>query len=131
MADHHDGQVRMLAAGQLDDAREVVHERLDVLDHPFLALGGAVAVMVAGVDGGALVGERRGDVLVAAGMLAEAVDDDGDERGVVATPAVKVQAALAALDGRAHWSPLSQLEARCPPGRGAGRGRPRTGCGLR
>ena len=100
--DHHDGQSGMLGAGELDDEHRVVDEQLDVLDDALLALGSAVTVVVAGVDRGALVHKRLRDVVVPARMLGQTVDDHGDERGVVAAPAVQLEAALAAGDLVAH-----------------------------
>ena len=69
----------MIGPGPVGDGMKVVDERLDVVDERPLAGRATMAEVVGGVDDGAEPDEHRRDVLVAAGVLAVAVGEQGDE----------------------------------------------------
>jgi hypothetical protein len=78
VADEHHQRAGMLLARQLHDLVQVVDHLLEVLDQHALAPGLAVADVVGTHDHGSAVHQRRGHVLVAADVLAVAVDQHDD-----------------------------------------------------
>ena len=78
------GKAGVIGPGPVGDGMQVADERLDVVDERPLARRATVAEVVGGVDDGAEPDEHRRHVLVAAGVLAVAVGEQGDESRVVA-----------------------------------------------
>ena len=84
VADHHDRQV---AASMLDHGAQVVDDGLEVLDERLLAVRAAVADVVGADDERAAGDQRLRDVLVPADVLAVAVHEHDEPRGVLGGPA--------------------------------------------
>src|SRR5688500_17469939 len=89
----------MGAAGNLGDQVEVGRNRLALGDQGALALGEAVAHVVGRVDGRPFGDKPVGDVVVTAGVLAVAVGDQPDERGVGVRPLEEDEVAGGARKG--------------------------------
>src|SRR4051794_29463505 len=100
----------MGALGQLYNRVQVVDDPLEVLDQGPLALRAPVAQVVGPVDNSAAVHQRLRDVGVAPDVLAVAVGQHDDARGVGVVPHRDADVALAAR----HVDPVFARHARKP-----------------
>ena len=91
VADDVNGSHGVFDDGALDDFVDILRDFLEVGVVDLLTLGTAVAAMVEAVDGIALGVEAHGQVVVAALVLAQAVDDDYCGAGIVDSIGLAVQ----------------------------------------
>ena len=88
VAEHEHRHARLGRRRPVDERVDVGDDVVHVLDEGARTVGAAVAAMVERVDGVALADEPGDDVVIAAAVLAQAVDEDDDRarRRVVGRP---------------------------------------------
>jgi hypothetical protein len=87
VTEQRDRKPGVLGPRLVHNLRDVVDDRLYVVDKPALAVGAAVAVMVGGVHDRSISRQAGGDVLVSAAVFAESVHEHHDPLRIGGVPA--------------------------------------------
>jgi hypothetical protein len=90
VAHEHEWQAGVRGARAFDQQVQVVDDRVEVGDESGLAVRAPVPDVVEAVDGGAVLAQGRGDVVVAADVLAVAVRDHHDVARLLVVPRAHV-----------------------------------------
>src|SRR5215216_1313188 len=116
MPDHRHRQPGVGRLGLADHGVDVLDQRGEVRDQDPLALGTAVPDVVQAIGAPAGIIQRLGDVLVAAEVLAVAVDQHDPAAYPLDLPAACVDRPRLALEAAlGHFSPLCSAVDPCPP----------------